>query len=82
VYAHSNALGGVQRGNILAWSQNVAQALAGGQLELGARFGTRSILWSTIALFAGAVLVGLAILATVLALVARAGQRAGPPTSS
>jgi hypothetical protein len=76
VYGHDNAAGGVERGNIVAWRQDVAQALAGNALAFGATIDSRSILWSTVGLFAAAILTGLGTIALALFLVFRRGRRA------
>jgi hypothetical protein len=83
VYDHKRAAEGVERGNILAWRQEVRQALEGGVLAFGASLDSRSILGSTVLLFAGAIGLGLGMLAVALYLVFRKGRRqlesAGPP---
>jgi hypothetical protein len=76
VYGHENAAGGVERGNIVAWRQDVSQALAGGALVFGATIDSRSILWSTVGLFATAIAAGLGIVALALFLVFWRGRRA------
>ena len=76
VYGHDNAAGGVERGNIVGWRQEVAQALAGTPLAFGATIDSRSILWSTVGLFAGAIVTALAIIAVALLVVLRRGRRA------
>jgi hypothetical protein len=75
VYAHRNAAFGIERGNILAWRQDVASALEGGRLELGAEMDERSILFSTVMLFALAVVLAVLLLAFALWAVARRGRR-------
>jgi hypothetical protein len=75
VYAHRNAVEGVERGNILSWRQDVAPALDGGRLELGAEMDERSILFSTVMLFALAVVAAALLLAFALWAVARRGRR-------
>ncbi len=75
VYTHKNAFAGVERGNIVAWRQDVQQALDGGLLELGALMDRRSILGSTVALFAGAILLALGLLALGFYLTLRRGRR-------
>jgi hypothetical protein len=75
VYEHKNADGGVERGNIVGWRQPVTQGLAGGRLEFGAIMGARSILWSTVGLFALTIVGGLGILALALFLAFRRGRR-------
>lgn len=75
VYEHKNAVGGVERGNIVAWRQDVAQALDGHGLDFGATMDRRSILHSTVGLFALAIGLGLSLLGLTLFLVFRKGQR-------
>jgi hypothetical protein len=75
IYEHRNALRGVERGNIVSWSEPLESALAGRPLAIGAKFGSRSILWSTVLLFASAVASALSILGLALWMVARRGRR-------
>jgi hypothetical protein len=75
VYGHRNAAEGVERGNILAWREETAAALDGGRLELGADMDERSILFSTVMLFAGAVVLAVLLLAGALWAVVRRGRR-------
>jgi hypothetical protein len=75
VYAHRNAPGGVERGNIVGWNQEVAAALRGEPLEFGATLDERSILWSTVSLFATAILLAFLILGATVFLVARRGRK-------
>ena len=75
VYTHRNAAEGVQRGNILGWRQEVGQALDGGRLEIGAVMDRRSILFSTVVLFAGSVILAVVLLALALWAVVRRGRR-------
>jgi len=85
VYGHRNAAFGVERGNILGWLQDTSAALDGGRLELGAEMDERSILFSTVMLFAGAVVLAVLLLAAALWAVVRRGRRdlarahGGPP---
>jgi len=76
VYSHRNAFAGVERGNIVAWRETVTEGLAGRPLEVGALIDRRSILRSTIGLFAIAIVLALGILATVLWWVVRKGRKA------
>jgi hypothetical protein len=76
VYEHHNASMGVERGNIVSWLQETRLALDRRPLEFGAQMDSRSILWSTVTLFAAAAAAGLAILATLLYLVFRKGRMA------
>jgi hypothetical protein len=75
VYGHRNAVEGVERGNILAWREEVSAALDGGRLEVGAEMDERSILFSTVMLFALAVVAAVILLALGLWAVARRGRR-------
>ena len=75
VYSHRNAAEGVERGNILAWRQDTAAALDGGRLDLGAEMDERSILVSTVLLFAGAVVLAVLLLALGLWAIVRRGRR-------
>jgi len=83
VYEHHNAMDGVERGNIVGWRQDVRAALSGGTLDFGAVIDRRSILVSTIGLFAAAIVLALSILASLILWVRRRGARqadARPPT--
>jgi hypothetical protein len=75
VYSHRNAVAGVERGNIVGWRQSVTEGLAGRPLDLGAVIDRRSILLSTVGLFAAAIVVALALLGGALYWVVRAGRR-------
>jgi hypothetical protein len=75
VYGHRRAADGVERGNILGWRQETAAALDGGRLELGAEMDNRSILSSTVMLFAGAVVLAAVLLALGLWAVVRQGRK-------
>lgn len=74
VYEHRNAAFGVERGNIVAWRQDVARGLEGQPLPFGAVMDARSILGSAVALFAAAIGVALALLAVALWLTVRRGR--------
>ncbi len=73
VYEHRNAMDGVERGNIVGWRQDVRAALAGGSLDFGASIDRRSILVSTVGLFAAAIVLALSILAGLILWVRRRG---------
>ena len=75
VHSHKNAFDGVERGNIVGWRQETAAALDGGGLDFGAEMGRSSILYSTVTLFAAAILGALGILAGALYLAHRRGRR-------
>jgi hypothetical protein len=76
VYEHRNAMDGVERGNIVGWRQDVRAALGGGHLDVGALIDRRSILMSTVGLFAAAIALALALLAGLILWVRRRGARA------
>ncbi|HET6897097.1 MAG TPA: hypothetical protein VFK70_02075 [Vicinamibacteria bacterium] len=76
VYSHRNAFAGVERGNIVAWRETVTEGLAGRPLEVGALIDRRSILRSTIGLFAIAIAIALGILASIIWWVVRKGREA------
>jgi hypothetical protein len=75
VYSHRRAADGVERGNILGWRQETAAALDGGRLEFGASMDERSILSSTVTLFAGAVVLAAVLLSVALWAVVRQGRK-------
>ena len=75
VYEHRNAMDGVERGNIVGWRQDVRAALGGGSLDFGALIDRRSILVSTVGLFAAAIILALSILAGLILWVRRRGAR-------
>jgi hypothetical protein len=75
VYGHRNAAEGLERGNILAWREETAAAVDGGRLEFGADMDERSILFSTVMLFAGAVVIAVLLLAGALWAGVRRGRR-------
>jgi hypothetical protein len=75
IYEHANAALGVERGNILTWRQDLTAGLADRSLDFGAVLDSHSILWSTVGLFAAAIVGALAILAVAIALAARRGRR-------
>lgn len=74
VYEHENASDGVERGNILGWRQPLSSALQGSPLKFGARMDRRSILLSTVGLFAGAIVAALLFLGAVFIWVVRKGK--------
>lgn len=78
LYEHKNATDGVERGNIVGWRQDVAAALGGSALAFGATMDERSILGSTVTLFAWAIVGALALLAGALYLAFRIGKKGGP----
>lgn len=75
VYSHRNADLGVERGNILSWRQDVAAGLDGSRLEFGAVMDDRSILFSTVLLFGGAVALAVVLLAGGLWALVHRGRR-------
>lgn len=74
VYEHRNAADGVERGNIVAWRQELSAALRGQPMPFGAVMDERSILWSTVGLFGGAILLALATLGAGLYFAFRRGR--------
>ncbi len=74
VYEHRNAVEGVERGNIVGWRQDVAAAMDGQLLAFGAVIDRRSILLSTVGLFAGAIALGVSAVALVVYLTFRKGR--------
>jgi hypothetical protein len=81
IYEHSHAADGVERGNIVGWRQELADAIAGRPLDFAVLMDERSILFSTVALFGTSVVLALLILASAFALVARRGRK-GPAAGS
>jgi hypothetical protein len=82
VYEHRNAMDGVERGNIVGWRQEVAAGQQGQPLAFGFVIDRRSILLSTVGLFAGAIALGLALIALAVYLTfrkGRAARQAAPP---
>jgi hypothetical protein len=75
VYSHRRAAEGLERGNILGWRQETGAALDGGRIEFGAELDERSILFSTVMLFAGAVVLAVLLLALALWVLVRRGRR-------
>jgi hypothetical protein len=75
VYSHGNAFAGVERGNIVGWRETVTEGLAGRALDLGAVIDRRSILMSTVGLFASAIAGAVVLLGAALYWVVRAGRR-------
>jgi hypothetical protein len=75
VYGHKNAVGGVERGNIVAWSSEIGSVLTGHRLDFGAEIDRRSILLSTVGLFAGAIVLGLSAIGLAFWLAIRRGRR-------
>jgi hypothetical protein len=82
VYEHKNAADGVERGNIVAWRQELGSALRGQPLELGAVMDERSILWSTVGLFGTAIGGAVVLLLTLLYWVFRQGRKATPSSGA
>lgn len=75
VHSHKNAFEGVERGNIASWRQDVAQGLSGRALDFGVTMDRRSILGSTVTLFATAIGLATVILGAALYLVIRRGRQ-------
>jgi hypothetical protein len=75
VHSHKNAAEGIERGNIASWRQQVKEGLDGRSLDLGVTMDRRSILGSTVTLFAGAIALAVAIFVSAFALVIRRGRK-------
>jgi hypothetical protein len=75
IHSHKNAFGGVQRGNIVGWRQDVEKGLAGTPLEFGAVMDQRSILHATVLLFVKAIVIALSLVGIGLYLAYRKGRR-------
>lgn len=73
---HNAGAGNLKRGNILVWEQSLADRQSGKPLEIEARIEQTSILYSTLMLFAVSGLLALLVLAAIIWLVVRKGQRA------
>jgi len=71
-----NSPTGIQRGNILAWEQPLRDRLNGVPLDLQVQMEPRSILYSTLLLFAGTVVAAAATFGVVIWWVARRGREA------
>jgi hypothetical protein len=65
----------VERGNIVGWREPVGAAAGGQALAFGALIDRRSILFSTVTLFATAIALGLSVLAVCFWMVVRKGRR-------
>lgn len=76
---HNAPSGEVQRGNILAWEQPLADRLRGAPLELRARMEPQSILYRTLLLFAGTGVAALGALALVVWWMARPSPSSPAP---
>jgi hypothetical protein len=76
VYSHRNAFAGVERGNIVGWRETVTEGIAGRPLDVGAVMDRRSILLSTVGLFATAIGIAVLMMAAVVWWVVRKGRRA------
>jgi hypothetical protein len=75
VHEHKNAFAGVERGNIVSWRQDVAEAFRGQRMEFGVLMERRSILFATVTLFLGSIVAAAATVALVIYLAYRRGKR-------
>jgi preprotein translocase subunit Sec61beta len=73
---HNAGAGNLKRGNILVWEQALTDRQAGTPLEIEARIEQRSILYSTLMLFAASGLLALLAMAAIIWWVVRKGRRA------
>ena len=71
----TNTTSEVQRGNILAWEQQLADRLDGRRIEIEVRMDTESILYRTLWLFAGAFLAAVLLLGGLIWLAMRKGAK-------
>jgi hypothetical protein len=71
----TNAPNGAERGNILGWEQHLADRLEGAPIDIKVEMDSRSILYRTLWLFAGAFLAAVAVLALLIWLTMRKGTR-------
>jgi hypothetical protein len=78
---HNSPSGEVRRGNILAWEQPLAERLRGAPLDIQARMEPRSILYTTLLLFAGTGVAALGTLALVVWWMARPSSWSRDPTA-
>ncbi len=69
-----NEPGTVERGNILSWEQRLTDRLAGAPIEMRVTTEAESILYQTVALFAGAFVAAVIVLTTIIWLVIRRGR--------
>jgi hypothetical protein len=74
---YHNALGGTQRGNILAWEQPLANRLRGDVVELDVQMAAQSILATTLSLFVAAGAAAAVLFALVIWWVKRRGTLRG-----
>jgi hypothetical protein len=81
VYSHRNAFAGVERGNIVGWRETITEGIAGRPLDVGVVMDRRSILLSTVSLFAGAIAVAAILFAGIVSWVVRSGRRSRAGTS-
>ena len=79
IFWHQNAAGGVERGNIVGWRQDVALGLQGRPMQFAVLMDQRSILLSTVSIFVAAIVGGLAMIAAAIYWVMRTGRRRTPP---
>ena len=71
---HNAPTGDVQRGNILAWEQPLAERVKGAPLDIQAHMATQSILYSTLLLFGGTIVAAAVAFAIVIWWIARKGR--------
>lgn len=72
---------GIRRGNILAWEQHLSDRLAGQPVSMVVRIESRSILYRTLWLFAGAFLAAVLTLGGLIWWTIRRGRGSDPPSS-
>ena len=79
---YNNSPKPVQRGNILQWEQPLAERLAGTPVDIEAHLEPKSILYSTLLLFAGTIVAAALTFVVVIWWVARRGRAEQLPSST
>ncbi len=88
IFEHRNATAGVERGNILSWTQPLSLGLSGVPIDFAATLGTTSVLRATLGLFLLALITALGLIAALLYFFFRKGRgrhgrrkKPGPPSN-
>jgi hypothetical protein len=81
IHYHNAPSKQVGRGNFLAWEQPLRTRLAGEPISMEARLDTRTILYRTLWLFGGMILLVLALFAGVIAWIVRSGREPALPAA-
>jgi len=75
VFAHRNASLGLERGNVLSWTQDLKSGVAGAPIDFGATIGTTRVLSALFGAWGLPVLLGIAVVAFLLFLFSRRGRK-------